>query len=100
MCDSLFPEERRNLKQSKGARANHGIPQLRRGDCKSFREWYAVSKRGRESSAAKQWVEALAEWPTTTVNVEEELDDGPLYDSEPEDFPFDSLESVSNTTPV
>jgi hypothetical protein len=93
----LSPEERRHLKKSKGARDNLGIPQLKRGDQKSFKEWYAICKKGRESHTAIKWVEALAEWPTSVDLEMQEENEEDVYDSEEEDFPYDSLESIATT---
>ena len=93
---SLTPEERRVIKASKGATAKSGIAQLKKEDQKSFKEWYAVCQRGRESYMAVQWLEALAEWPTSTINIV--LDQGQdevVEESEDEDFPCDSWESVT-----
>ena len=92
----LTPEERRVIQASKGARAQSGISQLKKEDQKSFKEWYTFCQRGRESSTAVQWIEALAEWPTSTINIV--LDQGQdevVEESEDEDFPYDSWESVT-----
>ena len=43
-----------------------------------------------------QWLEALAEWPTSTISIV--LDQGQdevVEESEDEDFPYDSWESVT-----
>ena len=47
---------------------------------------------------AVKWVEALAEWPTTSVDLDiQEEHEEDIYDSEEEDFPYDSLESIATT---
>ncbi len=92
---SLSPEERRGIKQNREAKAKSGVAYVKKEDQKHFKNWYAVSKGGRESSKAVQWIEALAEWPAATVDIDlQPGEDNSLDDSDDEDFPFDSLEST------